>query len=85
MSLRHQLSDAYVEVIEVAPLAVQTTFTRNNGEPLDAFADRIFQGLEEGKQEIGYGSSMNRLRMSRDEIDIYVEKMYQAIIWDLNS
>lgn len=79
MSLRHQLSDASIEVIEVAPPAVQTAFTRNNGEPLDAFADGIFQGFEEGKQEIGYGSSMNRLRMSRDEIDIYVEKMYQAM------
>ncbi|MBB3114013.1 putative oxidoreductase [Paenibacillus phyllosphaerae] len=79
ISLRHQLSDASVEVIEVAPPAVQTAFTRNSGEPLDAFVDGIFQGLNEGKQEIGYGSSMNRLRMSRDEIDIYVEKMYQAM------
>lgn len=79
LSLRHQLSDASVEVIEVAPPAVQTAFTHNNGEPLDAFADGIFQGFEEGKQEIGYGSSINRLRMSRDEIDMYVDKMYQAM------
>ncbi|WP_127534556.1 SDR family oxidoreductase [Paenibacillus kobensis] len=79
MSLRHQLSDTSIEVIEVAPPAVQTAFTNHNGEPLDAFADGIFQGFEEGKQEIGYGSSLNRLRMSRDEIDIYVEKMYQAM------
>ncbi|WP_091482904.1 SDR family oxidoreductase [Gracilibacillus orientalis] len=82
MSLRHQLSDTPVEVIEIAPPAVNTDLggagLHTNGEPLDAFADGIFQGLEEGKEEIGYGSSENRLRMSRDEIDEYAEKMYQA-------
>ncbi|KQL52711.1 cytochrome C [Heyndrickxia shackletonii] len=82
MSLRHQLSDTSVEVIEVAPPAVNTdlggTGLHMSGEPLDAFADGIFKGLAEGKTEIGYGTSVERLRMSRDEIDDYVEKMYQA-------
>lgn len=82
MSLRHQLSDTSVEVIEVAPPAVNTDLggagLHTHGEPLDAFADGIFKGLEEGKLEIGYGTSVARLRMSRDEIDEYVEKMYQA-------
>ncbi|GIP28602.1 hypothetical protein J23TS9_37320 [Paenibacillus sp. J23TS9] len=45
---------------------------------MEAFADGIFKGLEEGKKEIGYGSSVNRLRMSRDEVDEYVENMYKA-------
>lgn len=49
-----------------------------HGEPLDAFADGIFEGLKEGKTEIGYGTSADRLRMSRDEIDLYTENMYQA-------
>ncbi|GAA4702900.1 SDR family oxidoreductase [Brevibacillus fulvus] len=82
MSLRLQLSETSVEVIEVAPPAVNTDLggagLHTQGEPLDAFADGIFTGLQEGKQEIGYGSSVNRLRMSRDEIDEYTEKMYQA-------
>ncbi|GGH78023.1 putative oxidoreductase [Pullulanibacillus pueri] len=82
MSLRHQLSATSVEVIEVAPPAVNTDLggagLHTTGEPLDAFADGIFKGLEEGKQEIGYGSSVNRLRMSRDDIDDYVANMYQA-------
>ncbi|RRJ62802.1 SDR family NAD(P)-dependent oxidoreductase [Paenibacillus oralis] len=82
MSLRHQLSDTSVEVIEVAPPAVNTDLggagLHVQGEPLDAFTDGIFKGLEEGKQEIGYGTSVNRLRMSRDEIDEYTEKMYTA-------
>lgn len=83
MSLRHQLANTSVEVIEVAPPAVNTDLGGSDlhtfGEPLDAFADGIFQGFEAGKQEIGYGSSVDRLRMSRDEIDVYVEKMYQGM------
>ncbi len=82
MSLRHQLSDTSVEVIEVAPPAVNTDLggagLHTHGEPLDAFADGIFNELAKGKIEIGYGSSVTRLRMSRDEIDKYTENMYKA-------
>jgi len=82
MSLRHQLSETSVEVIEIAPPAVDTslggTGLHVHGEPLDAFADGIFKDLAEGKNEIGYGTSVARLRMGRDEIDEYTAKMYQA-------
>ncbi|KJK28996.1 SDR family oxidoreductase [Paenibacillus polymyxa] len=82
ISLRHQLSDTSVEVIEVVPPAVNTDLggagLHTHGEPLDAFADGIFKGLEEGKIEIGYGTSVARLRMSRDEVDEHVENMYKA-------
>ncbi|WP_433939831.1 SDR family oxidoreductase [Paenibacillus lautus] len=82
MSLRHQLSDTSVEVIEVAPPAVNTDLggagLHTHGEPLDAFADAFFNELANGKQEIGYGSSVARLRMSRDEIDEYTDNMYKA-------
>ncbi|AIQ57435.1 SDR family oxidoreductase [Paenibacillus borealis] len=83
MSLRLQLSDTSVEVIEIAPPAVNTdlggTGLHVHGEPLDAFTDGIFQGLAEGLQEIGYGTSVDRLRMSRDKIDEYADNMYQAM------
>ncbi|QRG68864.1 SDR family oxidoreductase [Brevibacillus choshinensis] len=83
MSLRHQLLHTSVSVIEVAPPAVNTDLggagLHTHGEPLDAFADGIFKGLEEGKMEIGYGTSVNRLRMSRDEVDEHVENMYQSM------
>ncbi|WP_419878161.1 SDR family oxidoreductase [Brevibacillus centrosporus] len=83
MSLRHQLSNTSVKVIEVAPPAVNTDLggagLHTQGETVDDFADGIFKGLEEGKEEIGYGTSVNRLRMSRDEIDEYVAKMYHAM------
>ncbi|WNS46443.1 SDR family NAD(P)-dependent oxidoreductase [Paenibacillus sp. MMS20-IR301] len=83
MSLRLQLSSTSVEVIEIAPPAVNTdlggTGLHVHGEPLDAFADGIFQGLEQGLPEIGYGTSVERLRMSRDKIDEYAGNMYQAM------
>ncbi|TRZ39773.1 SDR family NAD(P)-dependent oxidoreductase [Niallia circulans] len=83
ISLRHQLSHTSVEVIEVAPPAVNTDLggagLHTHGEPLDEFADGIFKGLEEGKQEIGYGTSVERLRMSRDKVDEHVENMYNAL------
>ncbi|BBI36649.1 SDR family oxidoreductase [Cohnella abietis] len=82
ISLRHQLSDTSVEVIEVAPPAVNTDLggagMHKQGEPLDAFADGIFNELATGKNEIGYGDSVDRIRMSRDEVNVCVEKMYQA-------
>lgn len=82
MSLRLQLSGSSVEVIEIAPPAVNTDLGGSglhvHGEPLDAFTDGIFQGLAEGLQEIGYGTSVDRLRMSRDKIDEYADHMYQA-------
>ncbi|MEH7309026.1 SDR family oxidoreductase [Neobacillus drentensis] len=83
MSLRHQLSETSVEVIEVAPPAVNTDLggagLHTHGEPLDEFADGISKGLEEGKKEIGYGTSVARLGMSRDEVDQHVENMYKAM------
>lgn len=83
VSLRHQLSDSSVEVIEVAPPAVNTDLggagLHTHGEPLDEFADGIFKGFEEGKLEIGYGSSVERLRMSRDKVDEHVANMYNAM------
>ncbi|MEE6449810.1 SDR family NAD(P)-dependent oxidoreductase [Gottfriedia acidiceleris] len=83
MSLRHQLSKSSVEVIEVAPPAVNTDLggagLHTHGEPLDDFADGIFNGLKEGKQEIGYGTSVERLRMSRDQVDEHVTNMYNML------
>lgn len=82
MSLRQQLSDTSIEVIEVAPPAVNTNLggagLHTNGEPLDAFADGIFDGLHEGKQEVSYGSAVARLRMSRDDIDKATEALWGA-------
>jgi uncharacterized oxidoreductase len=80
MSLRHQLEDTAIEVIEVAPPAVNTDLggagLHTFGTPVDEFADAIFKGLETGKTEIGYARAENAMRMSRDEIDETVKMMY---------
>jgi uncharacterized oxidoreductase len=83
MSLRLQLAETKVKVIEVAPPAVNTDLggvgIHTFGEPVDEFADGIFKGLAEGKEEIGYGSSAKALRMSRDEIDEAVKNIYSRV------
>ncbi|MFD0696665.1 SDR family oxidoreductase [Paenibacillus sp. GCM10027628] len=83
VSLRHQLSNTGIEVIEVAPPAVNTDLGGKGlhtfGVPLNEFADGVFQGLENGLQEIGYGSSEKGLRMSRDEIDSAVQAINSRV------
>jgi uncharacterized oxidoreductase len=83
MSLRHQLEDTAIEVIEVAPPAVNTDLggvgLHTFGAPLDEFADAIFKDLEAGKTEIGYGRSEKAMKMSRDEIDETVKTMYASM------
>ncbi|MTV50859.1 SDR family NAD(P)-dependent oxidoreductase [Heliobacillus mobilis] len=79
MSLRHQVSKLNIEVIEVAPPAVNTDLggagLHTFGVPLDEFADAVFEGFKNGNQEIGYGTSEKAIRMSRDEIDEAFHRM----------
>ncbi|CAM5220143.1 NADP-dependent 3-hydroxy acid dehydrogenase YdfG [Ureibacillus acetophenoni] len=80
MSLRHQLENTSVEVIEIAPPAVNTDLggvgLHSFATPVDEFADAIFKRLEEGKIEIGYARAEKAMRMNRDEIDESVKTMY---------
>lgn len=83
MTLRLQLQSSSVEVIEIAPPAVNTDLggvgLHTFGEPVDAFADGIFEGLKAGQAEIGYGTSARALRLSRDEIDQTSAAMYERM------
>ena len=80
MSLRQQLEDTGIEVVEIAPPAVNTDLggagLHTFGTPVDEFADAIFNGLEAGENEIGYARAEKAMRMSRDEIDETVKTMY---------
>src|SRR6478735_63757 len=60
-SLRYQLSNTNIKVIEVAPPAVNTDLSAPGlhtfGAPVDEFADAIFERLAGEELEMGYGSS----------------------------
>ena len=63
-SLRHQLRDTKIAVVEIAPPAVNTDLggpgLHTFGVTLDAFADHAFAKLEAGETEFGYQSSEQR-------------------------
>ncbi|MFP7168927.1 SDR family oxidoreductase [Terribacillus sp. 7520-G] len=81
VSIRHQLSDTSVQVIEVAPPAVNTDLggvgLHTFGTPVDEFADAIFEQMEAGSLEMGYARSEKARKMTREEIDEAVAGMYE--------
>lgn len=72
-TLRHQLAETSIEVVEILPPAVNTDLggagLHTFGAPLSDFADTIFNELEKGEHEIGYGGTKERLYAARDEIN----------------
>jgi uncharacterized oxidoreductase len=75
LSLRHQLKDTALDVVEIVPPAVNTDLggpgLHTFGVDLDAFADSIFERLDNGETEIGYETSEARRLASRQELDAY--------------
>ena len=73
LSLRHQLKDTPVRVIEIAPPAVDTDLggpgLHTFGVNVDEFADGAFAKLEGDDLEIGYGFGERALRASRGELE----------------
>jgi uncharacterized oxidoreductase len=81
LSLRHQLADTPIQVIEIAPPAVNTDLggagLHTFGVPLDEFADVAVAGLQKGDLEITYGFSAETSRASRDQLDAIFSRMNQ--------
>ncbi|EPX62377.1 DltE [Cystobacter fuscus DSM 2262] len=79
LSLRHQLADTALQVIEIVPPAVNTDLggpgLHTFGVPLDEFADAIVERLRQGEREIGYGTAEKARRASRDELDEAFQRM----------
>jgi uncharacterized oxidoreductase len=82
LSLRHQLSDTPVQVIEIVPPAMNTDLGGSGlhtfGVPVDEFADAAVAGLRKGELEISYAFSAQASRASRDELGAMFSRMNQA-------
>lgn len=72
-TLRQQLENTNVEVIEVLPPAVNTDLggagLHTFGAPLNDFINAIFEGLKNEQLEIGYGGTEKRLFASKEELE----------------
>ena len=72
LTMRVQLAETNVEVMEILPPAVNTDLggvgLHTFGAPLGDFADSVYQGLKQGKKEVGYGGTEQRLTASKEEI-----------------
>lgn len=77
ISLRYQLADSSIEVIEIVPPMVDTNLggagLHANAVSADEFTEGVFKGLIDGKQEIGYGTSLQSMNLSREESDNVVK------------
>jgi uncharacterized oxidoreductase len=76
-SLRYQLRDTPIKVIEVVPPAVKTHLGGSHafGEDLDAFADAIIKQLWADVPEASFAQANALIRASRGELDERFESM----------
>jgi uncharacterized oxidoreductase len=81
LSLRKQLEGSPVEVIEIAPPAVDTDLggpgLHKFGVPVDELLDAVVPRLASGEREIAYGFAQQSSRASREDLDGIFEKMNQ--------
>jgi uncharacterized oxidoreductase len=76
LTLRYQLKTTSLDVVEIIPPSVNSGAPgTQNGVDLNVFADSIFERLEKGESEIGYGTSETRRLASRPERDAYFEQL----------
>ena len=72
LSLRRQLKDVNIEVIEMIPPALNTDLggkgIHDAYPPVSEFIEAIFEQLEEGKLELTFGMSEGRLKANNDTI-----------------
>ncbi|KAJ3319936.1 hypothetical protein HDV06_005835 [Boothiomyces sp. JEL0866] len=63
-SLRDQLKNTNVKILEIAPPAIHTDLNpelAKIGMDLDVFCDSVYARLKNGEEEVGYGFSQNGL------------------------
>lgn len=79
LSLRQQLADTPVRVLEIVPPAVDTDLggpgLHTFGVNVEEFAAAVMARLAAGEEEVGYGSSEKIRRASREELDAQFRAM----------
>ena len=77
LSLRQQLKNTPIEVIEVIPPAVRTNLggSHDFGTPLAEYADTVFAQLEAQKLETTHDMSQRASQASRGELDEMFKRM----------
>jgi len=79
LSLRHQLANTPIKVIEIIPPAVNTDLggvgLHTFGAPLSEFASSVMEQLKAGKIEITFGFSENISKASREELNETFKRM----------
>jgi uncharacterized oxidoreductase len=79
LSLRHQLAKTSIQVLEIAPPAVQTDLggpgLHTFGASLNDFADSVVNDLKNGSIEVGYGTSEKARKASREELDALFQQI----------
>jgi uncharacterized oxidoreductase len=79
LSLRWQLRESPVKVIEIIPPAVDTDLQAPGlhtfGVNVDEFADHVFAELEQGSIEIAYGTAQTASQASRETLDAIYQNM----------
>ncbi len=73
MSLRAELEDTPIRVVEIAPPAVNTDLggigVHKDGAPLEDFVDAVMARIAAGEPEVGYGPSETARLASREQLD----------------
>ena len=79
LSMRWQLRESPVKVIEIIPPAVDTDLQAPGlhtfGVNVDEFADHVFKELEAGSIEIAYGTAHTASQASRETLDAIYQNM----------
>jgi uncharacterized oxidoreductase len=80
LSLRHQLRDTSVEVIEVIPPAVHSNLGGSHafGVPTDEYADSVMAQLAEGRAEVTYQFSAEASQAPRAALDAIFARLNAA-------
>ena len=78
-SLRAQLKDTGIKVVELAPPAVQTDLNapglHDHGVPLQEFTDSVYAEFVAGKEEIAYGMAQMGMDAYRKQNEVPFNKM----------